>query len=35
MWVNEKSFTYAPTNSAPKCEMFQGKTTMAVYACQV
>lgn len=35
VWVNEKSFTYAPTNSAPKCEMFQGKTTMAVYACQV
>lgn len=35
VWVNEKSFTFSPTNGEPKCQIYEGADTMAVYACQV
>mmetsp|Transcript_4358 Transcript_4358/g.10114 ORF Transcript_4358/g.10114 Transcript_4358/m.10114 type:complete len:380 (-) Transcript_4358:66-1205(-) len=35
VWVNKKSFVFSPTNGTPKCQMYTGKSVMAVYSCQV
>jgi hypothetical protein len=33
VWVNQKAFTFSPTGAGSSCELYNGDTTVAVYAC--